>query len=189
MQLASVGNVMVMMTADYGARDEEIFYLTEGMMRRFEAMAEERGVKTSRIALAEIEERDANARRKKADFENASAVLERELFAIRQSRPRRIAALQSRSRLLLRQTATAEAETAAAYITELVRDKGFRYKDILMVCNDLSARGAIIKRVFAEYGIDVFMDEKRGILKNPVIVYILSLLEIVAKDYRTKDIF
>lgn len=58
-----------------------------------------------------------------------------------------------------------------------------------MVCNDLSARGTIIKRVFAEYGIDVFMDEKRGILKNPVIVYILSLLEIVAKDYRTKDIF
>ena len=188
-QLASVGNVMVMMTADYGARDEEIFYLTEGMMRRFEAMAEERGVKTSRIALAEIEERDANARRKKADFENASAVLERELFAI----PAKPAAPHSRASKQVTLVAAAncysEAETAAAYITELVRDKGFHYKDILMVCNDLSARGTIIKRVFAEYGIDVFMDEKRGILKNPVIVYILSLLEIVAKDYRTKDIF
>ena len=37
----------------------------------------------------------------------------------------------------------AEAETVAVRITELVREKGLRYRDIVIICNDAEVRGSI----------------------------------------------
>ena len=51
----------------------------------------------------------------------------------------------------------AEAETAAVKVRDLVRKRGLRYRDIAVICNDLEVRGRITKRVFARYGIDLFM--------------------------------
>lgn len=34
-----------------------------------------------------------------------------------------------------------EAESAAAYVLSLVRDKGLRYRDIRLVCNDMENAG------------------------------------------------
>ncbi len=188
-QLAGVCNVTVMMTADSGSRDSELFDLTNNMIKRFRDMADERGIKMSTMMLAEDDGDAAVTDLPREDVESASAIIERELFAI----PARPAAddccASEQVTLIAAANCYSEAETAAAYITNLVRDKGLRYRDILVVCNDLATRGKIIKRVFAEYGIDVFMDEKRSILGNPVIIYILSLLDIIANDYRTKDVF
>lgn len=53
----------------------------------------------------------------------------------------------------------AEADRAAAYILELVRDRGYRFGDIVVVCNDADIRGGILKRTFMRWGIPVFMDK------------------------------
>lgn len=82
-----------------------------------------------------------------------------------------------------------EAESAAAYILELVRDKGFRYKDIAVICNDMEERGAIIKRVFDEYGISYFMDKKYQVYHNPAVEFVMALLEGVSSNWAYEDIF
>ncbi|MDR1245726.1 MAG: exodeoxyribonuclease V subunit gamma [Clostridiales Family XIII bacterium] len=82
-----------------------------------------------------------------------------------------------------------EAESAAAEIARLVRDAGFRYRDILVICNDPDARAAVIRRVFSEYGLPVFMDRRKNLRHNPVLEYISSLMDITALDWRADDIF
>ncbi|WP_303857744.1 PD-(D/E)XK nuclease family protein [Aminicella lysinilytica] len=82
-----------------------------------------------------------------------------------------------------------EAETAAAYILHLLRDEGFRYRDIVIICNDQTTRASIISRVFDEYGLEIFRDAKRKILNSNVAIYIVALLETLDHRYRTTDIF
>ncbi len=81
----------------------------------------------------------------------------------------------------------AEAERAAAYILELVREKGFRYGDIVVVCNDTELRGGILRRVFMRWGIPVFMDKKRKVLHHQAVSFLLSLVEIIAKGYKDES--
>ena len=82
-----------------------------------------------------------------------------------------------------------EAETAAAKITELVREQGMRYRDILVICNDMGNRASIIRRTFEEYGLPYFIDQKRTILHNPCIEYISALLDILSNGWRYEDVF
>lgn len=79
-----------------------------------------------------------------------------------------------------------EAESAAAYVLSLVRDKGLRYRDIRLVCNDMEKRRAIIERVFEEYGIEVYSDIKRDITDSPVIRHILALLDTCVGGFKTE---
>ncbi|MDR2295860.1 MAG: exodeoxyribonuclease V subunit gamma, partial [Clostridiales Family XIII bacterium] len=81
-----------------------------------------------------------------------------------------------------------EAESAAAEIARLIRDEGYRYRDILVICNDQDARAAVIERVFSEYGLPVFMDRRKSLLHNPVLEYISTLAELAASDWRLADV-
>ena len=82
-----------------------------------------------------------------------------------------------------------EAETAAAFICKLVRDEGMRFRDIAVICNDMDERGAIIKRVFDEYGISYFMDQKRHALHNPAAVFVTALLDVIQSAWAYEDVF
>ncbi|MDR1292171.1 MAG: exodeoxyribonuclease V subunit gamma [Clostridiales Family XIII bacterium] len=91
-----------------------------------------------------------------------------------------------------------EAETAAADICGLIRDglpapgggrEEIRYRDILVLCNDMAERGPIIRRVFHRYGLPVFMDRRRSVEHNPVIEYLLALPRIAASGRRYEDVF
>ncbi|MBO5666606.1 MAG: exodeoxyribonuclease V subunit gamma, partial [Firmicutes bacterium] len=82
-----------------------------------------------------------------------------------------------------------EAESAAAEILTLVRDRGYRYEDIAVICNDMEGRGSIISRVFRKYGIPVFLDKKRTVLHDPAVEYIMALLETLSGRLRYEEIF
>ena len=69
-----------------------------------------------------------------------------------------------------------EAETAAAYIWHLVRDLGFRLRDIQVIANDEGNMHPIIRRVFTEYGLPVFMDSARDITDTAPVSFIMDLL-------------
>lgn len=73
-----------------------------------------------------------------------------------------------------------EIEGAAAFLLHLIRDKGYRYRDVCIICNDEEVRIPAIKRIFKEYGMDVFVDERMKIINSPLITYILSLSAAVA---------
>ena len=80
-----------------------------------------------------------------------------------------------------------EAATAAQRIRQLVQEEGYRYRDIVLICNDLTTRGSIIRRVFKGYGMDLFLDRKRDVLASPAVTFILSLLALVTKGWRRRD--
>jgi len=82
-----------------------------------------------------------------------------------------------------------EVETVATKIIELVKNKQYRFRDIAIICNDMDNYHHVIKRLFGEYEIPFFMDDKQSIMRNPFIEGIMALLDILSKGYQTEDIF
>lgn len=82
-----------------------------------------------------------------------------------------------------------EIENVASKIVSFVREKEYRWYDIAVVCNDIESYGPLIKRVFDEYDIPYFLDQKRNIMHNPIIELILSSLAVVYRGYKYEDIF
>ena len=70
-----------------------------------------------------------------------------------------------------------EAESAAAYIWHLVRDLGYKMREIQVIANDEGAMQPIIRRVFAEYGLPVFADTSRDITDSAAVGFIVGLLD------------
>ncbi len=161
-------DVHVLFTWDRGKTDESLFRIASTMKE-----------KLSPDTVSQIGDEYTEPRNP------AIACLENQLFAM----PAEPSGLSEGITLVSSANMYGEAETAAGYILHLVRDKGLLLRDILLICNDLETRGSIYKRVFAEYGLDLFMDNKRDIMHSPAVNYILALLDILGKGYRTEDVF
>lgn len=173
---AQAVEVNVVLTYDRQCRDAALFTLTGMVMENLQQEARAVGVE-SQIRSIPAETRTARPA--------AIAHIERELYTL----PARKQADCAGIHLVAASNFYSEAESAAAYVLHLVRDRGFRYRDIRLVCNDQEVRGPIIERVFAEYGIPVCSDNKRDILSNPIVQYITSLLDVVIRQYRSEDVF
>lgn len=180
----------VVLVGDENCRDSRLFEVTGLVMNKLSTLAGEKGITCKRISLNGEE-----ALKRKGQNPVLEAV-ERELYALPpapflggklQTAPAHLEA----EVITLVQAANpyGEAESAAAYARHLLRDKGLKYKEIALICNDTGSRGNLIKRVFAQYGLEIFMDEKRGILHHPVIAFILALPGIVEEGYATRDLF
>lgn len=183
--MAAAAEVNVFLTFDRNCRDEELFQLTAMVKSALARQAEAFGVpwKEQRVS-AEAYPAEKHCA--------ALETLERELYAVsrRPAADARSGRSQGRG-VFLCQAANlySEAESAAAFILHLLRDKGLRYRDIVVICNDQSTRGSVIKRVFEEYGIGVFDDRTRSVLHSPIAIFAVSLLETVTGRYRTQDVF
>lgn len=82
-----------------------------------------------------------------------------------------------------------EIEYTARDIIKLVRDNGFRYKDIAVITGDLEGYQSLIKAVFTEYGIPYFIDKKVEVDNNPLVIFILSSLEVLNKNWNYESVF
>lgn len=82
-----------------------------------------------------------------------------------------------------------EVEWVAKDILRLVRDEGYRYKDIAVVCREIDSYDKITSVIFDEYNIPYFLDKKREILSNPLIVLIISVLEILITNWSYESVF
>ena len=81
----------------------------------------------------------------------------------------------------------AEAEHTADEIVRLVRDCGYRYNDIAVVCGDMNIYSGYVTRAFKNRGIPCFMDVKRDIKDNAVVRFILGLLDVVLYGRNTSS--
>lgn len=82
-----------------------------------------------------------------------------------------------------------EVENIAKEIKKLVRDKKLRYKDISIITKNIDTYSSLVRAIFAKYEIPVFIDEKRDLNQNIIIQYILSVLEILIKNFSNESIF
>ncbi|MBP3279421.1 MAG: PD-(D/E)XK nuclease family protein [Butyrivibrio sp.] len=74
-------------------------------------------------------------------------------------------------------------------IKDLVRTKGYAYRDIALVCGSLEAYGEQIDRAAKRFDIPVYVDQNTSIMLNPFIEYITSALNIVISGYKYEDVF
>lgn len=82
-----------------------------------------------------------------------------------------------------------EIEWVAKDILRLVRDKGYRYKEIAVVCREIESYDKITSVIFNEYNIPFFLDKKREILSNPLVILISSVLEILITNWSYESVF
>jgi ATP-dependent helicase/nuclease subunit B len=82
-----------------------------------------------------------------------------------------------------------EIEKAARDIIALSRDKGLRYKEIAVVSRDLKTYEKLVQVIFDQYKIPYFIDRKREITGNPLVVLILSVFELLSKNWSYESVF
>lgn len=82
-----------------------------------------------------------------------------------------------------------EVEQVAKEIVHIVRSKKARYKDITVATRDLNRYDFLVKSIFKEYEIPNFIDSKREAKSNPIIVLILSALEMRNRRYSYETMF
>ncbi|MCL2859875.1 MAG: helicase-exonuclease AddAB subunit AddB [Oscillospiraceae bacterium] len=82
-----------------------------------------------------------------------------------------------------------EAEYVAQNIIKLVRDKGYKYNDIAVMAKNIDSYSNIVKAIFSKYGIPVFIDEKKDLNQNMLSKYVLSILEVISKNWKYEAVF
>src|SRR5690625_5453456 len=69
----------------------------------------------------------------------------------------------------------AEVEGVAQKILKLVREQNYRYKDFVIFMRDSSTYNPLIKTVFSDFNIPIFIDEKKSMLNHPLIEFSYTL--------------
>ena len=91
--------------------------------------------------------------------------------------------------LFLANNQYSEIEYVACEIVKLVKEKNYRYNDISIIAKNLDTYSNLCKVIFSEYDIPVFIDEKKDLSDNILVRYILSILEIFAKNWSHESVF
>ena len=177
--LGKANSVTVALTCDKLEEDEGgagIFSPARRTARQLLRLAQERGVSR------EIEVRAGGAGPKTA----ALAHLEGQLFA---PRPAPYEGAVEELTLLKANSPYSEVEWTAAEILRLVREEGYRFRDIAVCARSLEGCGSLVETIFARYGVPVFLSRMSDILQKPILALITSALEAASGGYRYDDVF
>ncbi len=79
-----------------------------------------------------------------------------------------------------------EIDYTAAKIKQLCLDKGYKYRDIAVLCAD-SSYSKLIKRAFDKYEIPYFIDIPEPILYQPLVNFFLALLNVL-RDFSVDSV-
>ena len=74
-------------------------------------------------------------------------------------------------------------------ILQLIREQGYKYKDIAIICGDLQTYTPFIKQWFSKMNLPYFIDEKKQLSENPFVEFISSSLEVIEKDFSYESVF
>lgn len=83
----------------------------------------------------------------------------------------------------------AEVEDVARDVIRLCREQGYRYRDIAVTMRNPDSYSSTVKSVFTRFGIPFFIDGKRDIDGHPLIVFILSALDIFSNNWSYESVF
>lgn len=81
-----------------------------------------------------------------------------------------------------------EIENVAIQITKLAK-KGYKYEEMAVITKNIDTYSSLCKAIFDQYNIPVFIDEKKDLGSNILVRYVLSLLEIFAKNWSYESVF
>lgn len=82
-----------------------------------------------------------------------------------------------------------EVEQVAKDILVLVREKGYRFRDMAILLGNLENYESILAGVMAQYDIPIFMDARKSIDNNPLMNLIRAFFDIQAEGFRSEAVF
>lgn len=82
-----------------------------------------------------------------------------------------------------------EVEWACAQMLRLVREEGWRWRDMALTARDFSVYEELCRGVCERYGVPVFLARTEDILQKPVMTLLTAALDAVAGGYRYEDMF
>ena len=154
----------------------DIFYSNENTVNKLFEIAQNCGTKVEEIKLE-------NKYRFKS---NELKHLEENLY---ENRPHKYTNSVENIKLFLAKNQYSEIEEVAKNILKLVRDNGYRYKDISIITKNIANYSSLARAIFDKYDIPIFIDENRDLNQNIIIQYILSVLEIFTKNWSYESVF
>lgn len=82
-----------------------------------------------------------------------------------------------------------EMEWTAAEILRLVREEGYRFRDISVCARNFASYEELAESVFARYGVPVYLSAKSEVLQKPVLALVTSALAAAAENYPYDEMF
>lgn len=86
-------------------------------------------------------------------------------------------------------TARKEINFTVTEINRLIREEGYRYRDIAVVTGDMETYGRLAEEAYEKAGFSYFIDHKKSILGNPIVEMLRAVLEILEKDFDYESVF
>ncbi|MCG0314447.1 MAG: exodeoxyribonuclease V subunit gamma [Calditerricola sp.] len=144
------------------------------------ALAERRGVPVEVVALPQGQRLPRFARRD--DLAHLAQAFEGWPASPYSDVPRNI-------RLWAAANRQAEVEKAAREILRLVREEGYRWRDVAVLVSDEEAYFPHLARVFADYGIPVFLDGQKALRHHPLVELLRAAADVVAQEWAHEAVF
>lgn len=82
-----------------------------------------------------------------------------------------------------------EAYAVAEQVRRMMREDGYRLRDMGVIVSDMDVYADHLKRAFLKYDIPFFMDHKRSILLNSFVEYIRSVLHMAEQNFSYESVF
>lgn len=157
---------------------DDLFGLSKDTIARLSRLCDERRVEVSKPVFCEENRR----------FHNAPDLrfLEENLFRYNKAH---YGDMPHHIRLFRGENPKEEMRYVAAQILELSRKEGIRYRDIAVVSADIERYGNMAGNILAQNDIPAFVDYKRSIMRNPLIVLIRTALNVLDSGYSYDSVF
>lgn len=158
----------------------QLFYMSKDMIHQLSALARE-----SRTPIEE-EIKISNGQRGRFIKGGSMKFLEQNLF---RSRAGVYQKEQEEIQIYAAASPVEELEEVVRRIHQLVRTKGFRYRDMAVITGDLESYGNLAKPIFKREGIPFFIDQNHPVLMNPFVEYLRSVMEMAVSDLSYESVF
>ena len=156
--------------------DTDIFYSNQVTVNKLLEVAQNCNAKIEEIKL------ENTYRFKSTELKH----LEQNLY---DNKPKKYNKQVENMQLFLAKNQYSEIEEVAKNILKLIRDEGYRYRDISIITKNIATYSSLARAIFDKYDIPIFIDENRDLNQNIVIQYVLSILEIFIKNWSYEAVF
>ena len=160
--------------------EQELFHMSKEMISHLIRLAEERQIPKEKDIVLTGEEHHR--------FRQAEALfwLERNLFRYPYLAYKK---RQEAVSIHVAGNPAKEAAYVAREIVNLVRERGYRYRDIAIIAGDLEGYRDSLEEVLNENQLPYFVDQKKGMMGNPCVEFIRSTLEMIADNFSYESVF
>ena len=169
-------NVWVTITSDSLEFTEDlgdIFYFNKAFANKLIQIASEKGIEINKVKL------DENYKYKNSEM----IFLEKNLY----NYSARYSGDVENIQIFLANNPYSELEYIGTQITKLAK-KGYRYREIGIISEELEKYSEDAKSIFRKYGIPLFVDEKKSLNQNILIKFIIAILEIYSKNWSYESV-